>query len=157
MLREYGWKQRYISDVKGRNSRLDEIQAAILRVKLRYLDLDNAKRRKIAEFYSDNIINKYVKVPVMRNDIEPVFHLYVIRCKWRDELIVDLGAKGIQAGIHYPVPIHLQRAYKGRIRTASDMSVTETLASEVMSLPMYPELSNTEIKQVVGAINEYSQ
>jgi len=139
-LREYGWRDRYISEIKGRNSRLDEIQAAILRVKLKHLDAANTKRITLAEKYSE-ILRGFVKIPQTRESSSHVFHLYVVQSKFRKELIKYLGKNKIQAGIHYPLPIHLQPAYKSRIRTAHSMVVTEKLASEVMSLPIYPELT----------------
>ena len=136
MLREYGWHRRFISDVAGRNSRLDELQAAILRVKLRHLDADNAKRGAIAVQYSQGLDRLSVRLPEIRENADPVFHLYVLRSQERQNLISHLNKHNIQAGIHYPVPIHLQPAYKNRIRTARDMSVTEKLAEEVLSLPI---------------------
>ncbi|OHB44719.1 MAG: erythromycin biosynthesis sensory transduction protein eryC1 [Planctomycetes bacterium GWC2_49_10] len=155
MLREYGWQRRYISDIAGRNSRLDELQAAILRVKLRHLDADNAKRSAIAKQYCQGLDESKVKLPKVREDLEAVHHLYVIQSLTRKLLIEHLDRKGIQTGIHYPMPIYLQPAYKTRIRTAQDMSVTERLAAEVLSLPMYPELSSDEVAQVIEAVNSY--
>jgi dTDP-4-amino-4,6-dideoxygalactose transaminase len=151
MLREYGWQARYISDLAGRNSRLDEIQAAILRIKLRHLDKDNAKRRAIATQYS-GLLGDAVKTPVIRNGAEHVFHLYVTRTGRRQQLMDYLKILGIHAAIHYPMPIHLQPAYKGRIRTARSMAVTEALAAEVVSLPIYPELPMDTGREVASAI-----
>ena len=155
MLREYGWQHRYVSDLVGRNSRLDELQAAILRIKLRHLDGDNAKRQQIAAEYSKLLAGKAVQLPATRNNAEPVFHLYVIRTIKRNELIEHLKKLNIQAGIHYPMPIHLQPAYKNRVRTAASMRVTEMLADEVLSLPMYPELVSQDVSTVIKAINSY--
>ena len=155
MLREYGWQHRYISDITGRNSRLDELQAAILRVKLQHLDADNGKRRAIAEQYSRGLDKSTLRLPKAREDSEAVYHLYVIQSASRELLVRHLGGRGVQTGIHYPMPIHLQPAYKGRLRTAQDMSVTERLAEQVLSLPMYPELLADEIAQVIEAANSY--
>jgi dTDP-4-amino-4,6-dideoxygalactose transaminase len=155
MLREYGWQHRYVSDLVGRNSRLDELQAAILRIKLRHLDGDNAKRQQIAAEYSKLLAGQAVQLPSTRNNAEPVFHLYVIRTIKRNELIEHLKKLDIQAGIHYPMPIHLQPAYKNRVRTAASMRVTEMLADEVLSLPMYPELVSQDVSTVIKAINSY--
>jgi dTDP-4-amino-4,6-dideoxygalactose transaminase len=155
MLREYGWQRRYISDVAGRNSRLDELQAAILRVKLRHLDADNAKRGAIAAQYAQGLDRLTVKLPEVRERADAVFHLCVLRSLERQDLISHLNQRSIQTGIHYPMPIHLQPAYKNRIRTARDMSVTEKLAEEVLSLPMYPELSSSDLAQVIEAVNSY--
>ena len=155
MLREYGWQHRYVSDLVGRNSRLDELQAAILRIKLRHLDKDNAKRQQIAAEYSKLLTGQAMQLPSTRNNAEPVFHLYVIRTIKRNELIEYLKTLDIQAGIHYPMPIHLQPAYKNRVRTAANMRVTEMLADEVLSLPMYPELMSQDVSTVIKAINSY--
>lgn len=155
MLREYGWERRYISDIVGRNSRLDELQAAILRVKLKYLDLDNEKRCQIASKYSSLLNGTKLKVPSSRVNSEEVFHLYVVVTPARQKLLDYIQKSGIQAGIHYPLPIHLQPAYKNRIRTTQDMGITERLAEEVLSLPIYPELDSNQIIEVVKAINSF--
>ena len=155
MLREYGWQHRYISDLVGRNSRLDELQAAILRIKLRHLDADNGKRQRIAAQYSKLLAGQSLQLPATRTSAEQVFHLYVIRTTNRHELIEHLKAHDVQAGIHYPMPVHLQPAYETRIRTAANMSVTERLAEEVLSLPMYPELLSADVTQVIEAVNSY--
>jgi dTDP-4-amino-4,6-dideoxygalactose transaminase len=155
MLREYGWKNRYVSEIKGRNSRLDEIQAAILRIKLRYLDLDNIKRRERAAYYSKNLNKNIVALPEIRKDSEPVFHLYVVRTKKQRDLILHLKSLNIQSLIHYPVPIHLQPAYKDTIKTSKDMKITERISQEVVSLPMYPELPFSDIDKVIDAINSF--
>jgi dTDP-4-amino-4,6-dideoxygalactose transaminase len=155
MLREYGWERRYISEFAGRNSRLDELQAAVLRIKLRYLDSDNAKRRSIAQQYGRSLNPALVQLPTICANSESVFHLYVVQATSRAKLIEHLDAKGVQTGIHYPMPIHLQPAYAGRIRTAMSMSVTEAVASTVLSLPMYPELASEAIASVIDAVNSF--
>lgn len=152
MLREYGWQQRYISDIPGRNSRLDELQAAILRVKLRHLEIDNAKRRALAAHYTDCLAGQPLHLPVIREHAEHVFHLYVVRTHSRKQMMAHLKSHDIHAGIHYPLPVHLQPAYKGRIRTARSMEVTERFSEEVLSLPMYPELSMEMADRVVAAV-----
>ncbi len=156
MLREYGWRQRYISETQGRNSRLDEIQAAILRIKLRYLDADNLKRNIIANQYTNLLDGLDVVTPKTRSEAEHVFHLYVIKIRNRDALINHLKKSGIYPGIHYPLPIHLQAAYINRIRTASKMSVTNSLANEVLSLPMYPEIKSEQVIEVISKIKEFT-
>jgi len=153
MLREYGWQQRYISDQPGRNSRLDELQAAILRIKLIHLNESNTKRRSLAAQYTTSLTATGLHLPETRSGVEHVFHLYVVRSRCRENLINHLKSHDIHPGIHYPVPIHLQRAYEGRIRTASSMLVTELIAKEVLSLPMYPELENARAMDVVHAVN----
>lgn len=143
MLREYGWKDRYISDFAGRNSRLDEVQAAILRIKLRRLDHSNAKRVKIAEYYNQRLAD-VVEIPAIRSGVDHVYHLYVVKTERRDRLIRHLNSKEIYPGIHYPLPIHLQPAYKGSLTTHHVMANTEKLASTVLSLPIYPEFSASQ-------------
>lgn len=155
MLREYGWRERYVSDLVGRNSRLDELQAAILRIKLCHLDTDNSKRQQLAAQYTKLLAGQSIHLPSIREHAEHVFHLYVVRTVNRQDLMDHLKAHNIFAGVHYPMPVHLQPAYKGRIRTAQDMSATERLAAEVLSLPMYPELSSDEVAQVIKAVNSY--
>jgi len=155
MIRQYGWEKRYLSDLVGRNSRLDEIQAAILRIKLKSLDHDNSRRREIADFYSSELKDLPILLPLHRSDSEPVFHLYVVRVKNREKFMSYLSENGIECGIHYPLPIHKQTAYVSRIKTARSMRVTETLADEVVSLPMYPELSLDDRATVVQTIKNY--
>ena len=155
MLREYGWKNRYISDVVGRNSRLDELQAAILRIKLRHLDADNGRRQQLAARYSSELAGQALQLPQTRTNAEHVFHLYVIRTGHRQSLIEHLKRHDIQPGIHYPMPVHLQPAYYNRIRTAAGMSVTELLAAEVLSLPLYPECPATDIARVIDAVTSH--
>jgi len=152
MLREYGWKQRYISELQGRNSRLDEIQAAILRMKLRHLDASNAKRRAIAARYDALIDNPLIERPAIRAQCDSVYHLYVVRSQQRDALMRHLNEHDIHPGIHYPVPVHLQNAYLRRVRTAPSMAVTEALSAQVLSLPMFPELSGDEVETVARAV-----
>ena len=132
LLRQYGWEKRYISKVHGYNSRLDEIQAAILNVKLEYLDRDNLKRKYIAMSYGYSPYNP-----------DSVYHLYVVRSRRREKFIRYFESKGMQTGIHYPMPIHLQPGYKDLVRVSGSMEVTESMSKQIFSIPMYPELSNT--------------
>jgi len=155
MFREYGWKDRYISSVPGRNSRLDEMQAAILRIKLKYLDKDNFRRYALAALYDEELKNLDLIIPARRKNSDHVFHLYVMRTKKQKELVEFLLGKQINIGIHYPLPIHMQPAYKGRLRTAASMKITEMLAQEVISLPMYPELELVQVKKVVSCLKEF--
>ena len=154
MSREYGWQNR-TSIVPGRNSRLDEIQAAILRIKLRYLDADNQKRRNRAKFYFENLSLLPLVPPKIHENVEPVFHLFVIQVANQNKLINFLKKKGVMAGIHYPLPVHLHPAYKGRVMHSSDMSVTENIVKNIISLPIYPELSNIDSKLIVNALHEF--
>jgi dTDP-4-amino-4,6-dideoxygalactose transaminase len=156
LLREYGWKSRYISECAGGNSRLDEIQAAILRVKLERLEQDNQLRRGVAEQYLREISNKSVSLPIIDKNIKHVFHQFVIQTNKREQFREHLTSAGIGTLIHYPVPIHLQPAYKERITIApGGLSETEKAAKEVLSLPMYPQISAAQIKAVIEAIEDW--
>ena len=149
-IREYGWEtKRYVSELVGRNSRMDEIQAAILRIKLKNLDKDNLKRIRIAKIYSEYLKDKDLTLPKLRKDSLHVFHLYVIRSNKRNKLFNFLKEKGIYAGIHYPLPIHQQPAYKKRLKTSESMIVTENASKEVLSLPIYPELNDSNIEYIL--------
>ena len=152
MLREYGWMDR-ISQYPGRNSRLDELQAAVLRVKLKYLDADNEKRCKLAKYYSNKLSELPIQLPAIRTGAESVFHLFVAQVEYRQDLLAYLRKGGILAGIHYPLPIHLQPAYKGRVLTAKNMSNSEKLVHRIISLPIYPELSTYDAKKIVDVLN----
>lgn len=154
LLREYGWSERYVSSISGWNSRLDELQAAILRVKLRYLDADNARRRELAAIY-DEMLPPGVHRPAAPDGCVHVYHLYVIRHPRRGPLAAYLRDKGIGTGIHYPVPIHLQPAYRGRLAGAGALPETERAAREVLSLPIYPELTTDQARQVAEAIHAF--
>ncbi|HLF28174.1 MAG TPA: DegT/DnrJ/EryC1/StrS family aminotransferase [Anaerolineae bacterium] len=154
LLREYGWAERYVSAISGWNSRLDELQAAILRVKLRYLDTDNARRQALAALYAE-VLPVRIQKPIAPASGEHVYHLYVIRHPERDRLAAYLREKGIGTGIHYPVPIHLQPAYRGRLGDAGSLPETERAAREILSLPMYPELSEEQVRQVAEAIRTF--
>jgi len=155
LLREYGWAERYVSHIPGWNSRLDEVQAAVLRVKLRYLDADNAMRARRAQDYDQALRGIQVIKPKRRADATHVYHLYVIRCSERDELRTWLKAHGVGVLIHYPVPIHLQPAYQGRLRGGDNLPETERAARQVLSLPMYPEVSESDLQTVVEAVQAF--
>ena len=152
-LRQYGWRTHYISDEVGVNSRLDELQAAVLRVKLHHLDGQNARRQAIAARYFDALADAAIAPPVRRADGTHVFHQYVIRTPDRAIAQVRLREQGVGTGIHYPVPVHLQPAYKGRIALGpAGCHASETAALEVLSLPIYPELAEGEVAHVADAI-----
>lgn len=154
-LRQYGWHQRYISDFPGVNSRLDELQAAFLRIKLKELDRDNSRRNEIAIKYSSSIKNLNLQVPVNIPSTYHVYHLYVIESEKRDELAKYLNSMGIGTALHYPLPIHKQPAYLGRIKGESDMNVTEKLYQNILTLPMFPELNNEEVDSVISEIVKF--
>lgn len=152
-IRQYGWKQRYVSDLVGVNSRLDEVQAAILRVKLKHLDAQNARRRAIAAQYDAALAGTGLTPPLRRAEAEHVFHLYVLRHTDRDAIMARLKAQGIGTGIHYPVPVHAQPAYAGRVALGpAGCAETAQAAREVFSLPMYPELTDAQVARVCEAI-----
>lgn len=154
-LRVYGIKNNYRAEIEGYNSRLDELQAAILNVKLKYLDEWNSRRQQIAEYYSKNIINKKIALPEIDNLKNHVFHQFVIRVKTRSNFIKYLSENKIGHGIHYPHPIHLQPAYKFLKYKKGDLPNTETFANDIVSLPIFPELNNVEIEYIVSVINAY--
>jgi len=158
-LREYGWKKtRFISEFSGRNSRLDEIQAAILRVKLKYLMNSNSLRKKIADNYSSALSGlTNLKLPAIRQDSEHVFHLFVIQTDKRDDLMEFMHNKDVIVGVHYPTPVHLQNAYQGFIRCHEDMKVTESLKTQIMSLPIYPELDVDSQNRVIDLITDFAR
>ena len=144
-LREYGWTERYVSDIPGINSRMDPLQAAILRVKLASLDAENERRRLHAQRYCKMLHNSPVKIPYVQKDVQHVYHQYVIQTAKRDELRKHLLGLGIGTGIHYPVPVHKQPAYQGRVGSSGKLTNTEKVADRILSLPMYPELLSTEV------------
>lgn len=156
LLREYGWAERYVSHIPGWNSRLDELQAAILRVKLRSLDQDNAARAHIATKYRDGLSGSGLILPFVREEATHVYHLYVVRASRRDALRQHLKDKGIAALVHYPVPVHLQPAYKGRLAGSDNLSETERAAHDVLSLPIYPELNETDVQTVIEAVRTFA-
>lgn len=155
LLREYGWAERYVSASCGWNTRLDEIQAAVLRIKLRHLDKDNDRRRSLAAEYDAGLLHCGLVTPSCRKDARHVYHLYAIRSDKRDELQRFLKSKDIGALIHYPVPVHLQPAYRGRLRGGDTLPITEKAACQVLSLPLYPELSSKDVQTVVETIRSF--
>ncbi len=154
-LRQYGWERKYhTSDLGGLNSRLDELQAAILSVKLRHLPAWNARRQEIAELYDELLMDADVIIPETPAPGEHVYHLYVVRSKQRDALMMDLRAKGIGSDIHYPLPAHQQPVYS-YLAPAGGLPHTEQLAGEVLSLPIYPELTNDEVRVVAEGVRGF--
>lgn len=153
-LSNYGSDDKYVHKYKGLNSRLDEMQAAILSVRLKCLDEDNRKRIEIARYYSENIKNSAIILPIMANDGSHVFHLYVIRSLQRDKLYRYLLDNGIHTQIHYPLSIHKQEAYS-KLKNIV-IPVSECLQNEVLSLPLYPSLKNEEMHRIVEVLNRFS-
>ena len=156
LLREYGWRERYVSDIPGLNSRLDEIQAAILRVKLRHLDAENVRRVSIAAEYDRLLAGSGLALPEIRPGAMHVYHQYVVRAANRDRLQSHLRTLGIGALIHYPVPVHLQPAYAGRLPGADALPVTEAAARQVLSLPMFPELTDEQVRITAAAVTAWA-
>jgi len=153
-LRNYGSEVKYEHKVQGYNSRLDEMQAAFLRVKLRVLDEWNAKRRVIARTYNSQINHPAVTLPVVPDFAEPVWHLYVLRTQQRDKLRDALQDQGIATVIHYPVPPHLQACYAEHAK--ADLPLAALLAKEVLSVPMSPAMTDAQVSRVVQAVNAWA-
>jgi dTDP-4-amino-4,6-dideoxygalactose transaminase len=156
LLRDHGSPRRYYHELVGANGRLDEIQAAVLRAKLPYLDDWNAQRRAAAAHYDELLASvEQVSTPQTSSYAEHVFHLYVVRVPQRDALKEFLHQRGIGTGIHYPVPCHQQPAFGSPNGGPVSLPVTEELAGEILSLPMYPELMAEQREYVVEAIQEF--
>jgi dTDP-4-amino-4,6-dideoxygalactose transaminase len=154
ILGNYGSRKKYTNELKGRNSRLDPLQAAILRVKLAYLDEWTARRRHIAAMYHDHVSKSSFVAPIFHNWCEPSWHLYVIRCANRDLVQTEMTARGVQTLIHYPIPPHLQKAYRDTDFSGIDLSLSEHLAKEVLSLPISPHLSESDVEHIARALAE---
>ena len=156
MLRDHGQSKKYYHDVEGYNGRLDALQAGILSVKLRHLAEWNTKRRKAAQRYDQSFSStRGVATPRSPEWSRGVYHLYVIRVHDRDGLQRHLSEANIETGIHYPVPLHLQKAYDGLGYRAGDFPAAEALASEILSLPMYPQLQAEPQSRIVGEVNDF--
>ena len=153
-MANYGSSKKYVFDYQGLNSRLDEIQASVLDIKLKYIDTDNARRREIAKRYIAEIKNLKITLPVNpENELEHVWHIFVIRTENREKLQTYLTENGIQTLIHYPIPPHKQECYK----EWNDISlpVTEKIHNEELSLPISPVMTMEEVKTVVEGINNW--
>ena len=157
MLRNYGSPQKYYHNFIGINSRLDELQAAILRVKLKHLDNWNKKRREISKLYNKFLKNTKVITPTEKKYAKHIYHLYVIRCKNRDKLQKYFFKKGIQTIIHYPIPVHLQKSYQNIKYKKNSLTITEKCANEILSLPMHPYLTERKIKFIAKTLYEYEK
>jgi dTDP-4-amino-4,6-dideoxygalactose transaminase len=158
LLREYGWQERYVSALSGMNSRLDEIQAAILRVKLAYLDQENSQRRELARLYDDLLAATPLTLPQCRDDVEHVYHQYVVRSQRRDQLRSFLKDNSVGTLIHYPTPVHVQPAYQKRaIIAPGGLPYTEQICRKIVSLPMYPQLAVNQIRQVSELVIQWCE
>lgn len=155
ILRDHGAEKKYYHQVVGMNSRLDEIQAAVLLVKLKYLDKWNQKRASLAELYEKALKGTPVQVPVTPADRTHIYHLYSILAPRRDELATHLTKKGIGCGVYYPLPMHFQECYRALGYKKGDLPVTERVCGEILSLPMYPELGAGNVKKVAAEIRAF--
>lgn len=149
LLRQYGWRRRYLSEVAGRNSRLDELQAAVLRVMLRHLDAGNAQRRRLADRYRSALAAAAVSLPVVAAGVSPVWHQFVVRTPRRDALLAELETRAIRAGVLYPVPLHRQPAYAD---PGLRLPHTEQACAEVLCLPVHPGLDLADVDRVVREV-----
>jgi dTDP-4-amino-4,6-dideoxygalactose transaminase len=151
-LRQYGWNEHRESTITGFNSRLDEMQAAILRVKLRHLSDDNEKRRLIAQRYNHAFQDLPITLPYRNINELHAIHLYVIECERRDELLKHLRSKGVGASLHYPLAVHQHAAYANRIRGGDDLPVTEHFYQKNLTLPMFPQLSEDHVDHIITSV-----
>ena len=156
LLRNYGSPKKYFHSCKGKNARLDTIQAAVLKVKMESLDEWNRKREIIAKMYSQhfNEVGDLI-LPAIIEGNKSAYHLYVVRTKYRDELFDYLNSRGIETIIHYPIPIHLQEAYTDLLLKRDSFPITEMLANEILSLPLHPELLNEDIDYIISKVKGY--
>lgn len=152
-LANYGSSRKYVFKYQGRNSRLDELQAAVLRVKLRYLDHDNERRRQIARRYEQGISNPLITLPARTADAENVYHLFPIFTPRRDALQQYLCVHGVETLVHYPIPPHQQRCYAEWHHLS--LPITERISREELSLPMSPALADDEVDEVIRLVNEF--
>ena len=148
MQRQYGWRERDISEFAGLNTRLDELQAAVLRVKLGHLEEDNSRRRKLASLYSELLSSAQLELPKEGRYVRHVYHQYVVRSQTRDALKAYLRERGVETQIHYPVPVHLQPAYQGRLGRNDTLLATEQLCREILSLPLHPHITEQYVRSV---------
>lgn len=154
VLRNYGSRVKYVNDVRGFNSRLDPIQAAVLRIKLRHLDDWNMRRRQIAAQYTASLSGTDLVLPVVAKGSDPVWHLYVVRSLMRENLQSELTAAGVNSLVHYPIPPHKQLAYKDCITKENEYPIAELLSKQVLSLPIGPHMSVQNVDQVIQAIQK---
>lgn len=155
MLRNHGRVSKYEHQIVGYGYRLDALQAAILGAKLPHLDAWNARRREIADYYTELLTNTDLVTPYCPPHITPIYHIYAVLSKHRDALQKHLKARGIETIIHYPIPLHLQPVYQSLGYKRGDFPIAERVADEELSLPMYPELTDGQVQQIVDAVREF--
>ncbi len=153
-LRNYGSQQKYIHSLQGYNSRLDELQAAFLRIKLRHLESWNKRRKEIASRYIDGLGDLDIRLPHVDSQSAPVWHLFTIRLENRDLLMQQMADNGIQTLVHYPVPPHLQAAYKDLGYQSGSFPVAEKIHNTTLSLPMDPMMSDAQVEQVINSCRQ---
>jgi dTDP-4-amino-4,6-dideoxygalactose transaminase len=152
LLRNHGRRSKYVHDERGYGHRLDTLQAAVLRAKLPFLDEWTAARRALARRYSEALAGHEIVLPAIAREADPAWHLYVIRSAARDALVDGLNRQGIGAGVHYPLPLHLQPAYADLGYKAGALPVTEAVAASCLSLPLYPEMGEARLLRVAEAV-----
>ena len=152
-LRNYGSHKKYENLYKGVNSRLDEIQAAMLSVKLKYLDADTQQRKSVAKAFLESIHNPLIKLPTDTEQEGHVWHLFTIEVEDRNRLVTYLTEKGIQTLVHYPIPPHMQEAYEGMFN--SKYPITESIHKKILSLPMSPIMTKSDVDKIISALNDY--
>lgn len=157
-IRQYGWKERYVSHLPGMNTRLDELQAAVLRVKLAHLDADNDRRRALAETYRAALRPLPLELPVERYGCRHVYHQYVLRTERRDDLRAFLRGRGVETAVHYPVPVHRQPGYQDRVVLGpGGLPNTEALCRRLLSLPLHPALAEAQAQSVAAEIRRWTE
>lgn len=156
LLRNYGSNKKYYNEIKGLNSRLDEIQAAVLNIKIKHLENWNKERNSIADYYLNNLkgIGDII-LPTTEEKSSHVYHQFVIRTKYRDKLIEHLTKKNIQTLIHYPIPPHFQKAYPELAKLKGKLVIAENLSKSILSLPIYPGLKEIELDYIINSINDF--
>ena len=150
LLRNHGSSQQYHHDVIGYNSRLDELQAVILRIKLKHIDEYNQRRLEVAKSYNQLLAGSRFETPIIANDRDHIFHQYTVLCDGRDDVREHVLAQGIACAVYYPIPLHQQKAFAGTVQP--DLPVTESTASRCLSLPIFPEMTTQQVETVCEAI-----
>lgn len=154
-LRNYGSGRKYVNEIAGKNTRLDEVQAAALKVGLLHLNDNNGYRRSIAQKYLDEIRNEYIRLPEIREASEHVFHVFALECEFRDELQQHMLECGVNTLIHYPIPPHMQECYEYLGYGKGDYPVSERLADMELSLPIYAGMPEEDVEKVIAAVNSF--
>lgn len=157
MLRNYGSREKYVNEITGVNSRLDEIQASLIRIRLKYYNEAKAEREKIAHMYLEGIKNEKIILPKIREGAEHVWHLFVIQTEYRDQLMSFLAGRNIGTQIHYPIPPHLSGAYENYRYKTGDFTKTERYAETILSLPLFEGMKDEEVEYVIRTTNEFGK